>query len=368
MNPVETVSVQLGARAYDIHIGVGLLSDAQMLAQALTRPQAALVTNTNLWPLYGEKLADTLRAQGIKVCTTALPDGEAEKSQRGLDAVYELLLTNGCDRHTTVIALGGGVIGDLAGFAAATYQRGVPLIQVPTSLLAMVDSSVGGKTAINHALGKNMIGAFHQPACVIADTSTLATLPYREYRSAFSEAIKYGLICDPVFLDWIEAHTGQLLARDTSSLAHLVKRSCEIKADFVARDEFETDPRGIRAHLNLGHTFGHALESALGYGAWLHGEAVACGTVLAASFAESSGLLTREEAARIRRLLAAFGLPVNPPDLTAGTILSYMRRDKKNLEGLIRLVLLDGIGKAVLVNIEPANLLSFLKLHFQPGA
>ncbi len=366
MADASTIRVALPSRSYRIHVGSGLLSNPALIAGMLPSPVVALVTNKDLWPVYGEPLRNTLVAHGITVHSVALPPGEGAKSLEGLNQVYDMMLNAFCDRQTTVIALGGGVIGDLAGFAASTYQRGVPIIQVPTSLLAMVDSSVGGKTAINHPLGKNMIGAFHQPASVIADTDTLATLPDREYRSALSEVVKYGLISDPSFFDWIEGGSSNILERSADSLVRLICRSCEIKADFVVRDEFETDPRGIRAHLNLGHTFGHALESALGYGAWLHGEAVSCGMVLAARFAVTRGLLTKDEARRIERALASFGLPVEPPRLDPLEVLSYMRRDKKNSGGNVRLILPKGIGQTVVESVDTEELAEFLRSQFSP--
>lgn len=364
MNSSRIISVDLKSRPYEIHVGSGLLLEPGWMARKLPKRQAALVTNDVIWPIYGVRLAERLSTLGVAVTPIVLPDGESEKSLNGLDSICRSLLENFCDRQTTVIALGGGVIGDMAGFAAATYQRGVPLVQIPTSLLAMVDSSVGGKTAINHSLGKNMIGAFHQPTLVVADIATLETLPDREFRSALAEAAKYGLIHDPAYLQWIERCIEPILRRDAQTLATLVARSCEIKANYVVHDEFESDPRGVRVQLNLGHTFGHAIESALGYGTWLHGEAVACGIVLAAKYAERLGLLQKIDVERIRHLLESFSLPVEPPPLDPLVVASYMRRDKKNADGKVRLVLLDGIGAAVLQNAESEDLQRFLRDHF----
>lgn len=365
MMKFTTVHVDLGARSYNILIGDGILSDPQLLTPHVRGSNVVLVTNTTLWPILGQQLFQTLLAAGIRVHPAVLRDGEAEKSVVGLDEIYRVMLENHCDRHTTVVALGGGVVGDLAGFAAATFQRGIPFIQIPTSLLAMVDSSVGGKTAINHELGKNMIGAFHQPACVIADTATLATLPDREFRSAMSEVVKYGLICNPEFLEWIESSVEPILARDKEAISHAICRSCEIKASIVVKDEFETDPRGTRAQLNLGHTFGHALESVLGYGTWLHGEAVSCGIVLASELAQTHGLMCKAEVARVAKLLGAFDLPVSPPDATVDEMYAYMRRDKKNSGDTVRLILLNGIGRAELIGIDHKELLAFLSVHFR---
>ena len=310
-------------------------------------------------PLYAARLQATLERSATKVLATIeLPDGEDHKDWKTLDIVFDALLRARADRRTVLVALGGGVVGDMAGFAAATYQRGIAHVQVPTTLLAQVDSSVGGKTAINHPLGKNMIGAFHQPLAVIADTGTLATLPPRELGAGLAEVVKYGAIHDLAFLAWIEQNAAALVARDPAALAHAIRRSCEIKAAVVARDERES---GARALLNFGHTFGHAIESATGYGTWLHGEAVAIGMALAARFSVRLGRITQADADRLVALLERLGLPVRPPAITRDAWLEYMGRDKKNEAGRITLVLLDRLGSATVVKDAPgAELEAFL--------
>lgn len=348
------VDVDLGARSYPIFIGAGLLGDAQLWRDGLHARRAVVITNETVAPLYLRALADALAACGTEAVPVVLPDGERYKDWTTLNGVFDRLMEAGCDRRTPIIALGGGVIGDLAGFAAATWQRGVPFIQVPTTLLAQVDSSVGGKTAINHPRGKNMIGAFHQPALVVADTATLDTLPERELSAGLAEIIKYGLIRDTAFLDWLESHLPALRARDRDALAWAIRRSCEHKAEVVARDEREAD---LRETLNLGHTFGHAIETAAGYGNWLHGEAVAAGTVLAAEMSARLGWLTESDVSRVRRLLAAAGLPVEAPDLGVDTYRELMGHDKKARDGLIRLVLLHGLGQARVTGDYPSAVL-----------
>jgi 3-dehydroquinate synthase len=283
---MQTLSVALGERSYPIHVGGGLLDRADLIAPFLVHKKVAVVTNPTVAPLYLERVAGVLANEGVEVVRIIVPDGEEHKDWRTLNGIFDALLEQRCARDTTLIALGGGVIGDLAGFAAATYQRGVPFVQMPTTLLAQVDSSVGGKTAINHPLGKNMIGAFHQPQLVVADMRTLETLPERELRSGLAEVIKHGLIRDAAFFGWIEAHLDRLLGRDPDALEHAVVRSIAIKAEIVGRDEREG---GLRALLNFGHTFGHAIETGLGYGAWLHGEAVAAGMVMAADLSRQLG-------------------------------------------------------------------------------
>ncbi len=342
-----TLTVALGDRSYPIVIGQGLLDNATFINTHLAQNNVALVTNETLMPLYGECFSKNLTDNNVSVLPIVLPDGEAFKDWPTLNRIFDALLANRCDRKTTLIALGGGVIGDITGFAAATYQRGVPFIQIPTTLLAQVDSSVGGKTAINHPLGKNMVGAFYQPQLVLADTDTLATLPVREYRSGLAEVIKYGLILDPVFFSWLETNMDALVNRDATALAHAIQRSCEIKADVVAADERETIKDGGRALLNLGHTFGHAIESALGYGAWLHGEAVACGMALAAKLSRDLGLLDAASCDRAVRLIERSGLTTTMPDIAPDEMLDHMGRDKKNEAGAIRLILLKSIGEAV---------------------
>ena len=342
-----TLNVALGDRTYPIVIGPDLLNDTARLKPYLPQARVALVTNETLMPLYGERLLQSLTESHISVLPIVLPDGEAFKDWTALNRIFDALLEHRCDRKTTLIALGGGVVGDIAGFAAATYQRGVPLIQIPTTLLAQVDSSVGGKTAINHPLGKNMIGAFYQPQLVLADTDTLATLPVREFRSGLAEVIKYGLILDSSFFSWLEENMDKLVGRDSAALAYAIGRSCEIKAQVVAEDERETAREGGRALLNLGHTFGHAIESALGYGVWLHGEAVACGMMLAAQLSKDLGMLDAISCARAVKLIERAGLVTAMPGISPDEMLDHMGRDKKNEGGAIRLILLKGIGVAV---------------------
>ena len=351
---MQTLRVELGSRAYPIRIGGGLITRPELLVPFIRGGRAALVTNVTVAPLYLEPLAAGLAASGIDVVRIVVPDGEAYKNWETLNVVYDRLLEARCDRQTTLIALGGGVIGDLAGFAAATYQRGVSLVQVPTTLLAQVDSSVGGKTAINHPRGKNMIGAFHQPLAVLADVNTLATLPERELRAGLAEVIKHGLIRDLGFFEWIEANIGQLLARDAEALAHAVRRSCEIKAEIVALDERETGPRAL---LNLGHTFGHAIETAMGYGAWLHGEAVAVGMVMAADLSHRLGSLGKDDVGRVVAVLKRTGLPVTVSGITGPRFIELMSVDKKAAAGRIRFVLLDGLGSAVIHGEVPQDAL-----------
>lgn len=338
------VDVSLAERSYPIVIGRGVATDSSLIARHLRPGRAALVTSEVVGALYLEPVVAALAAAGIEAEPIVLPDGEQHKNWQVLNTVFDHLITRRCDRRTPVIALGGGVIGDMAGFAAATWQRGVPFVQIPTTLLAQVDSSVGGKTAINHPQGKNMIGAFHQPSLVLADTALLDTLPDRELSAGLAEVIKYGLIRDTGFLDWLEASMARLLARDPAALAHAVRRSCEHKAEVVAADEREA---GLRETLNLGHTFGHAIETGVGYGEWLHGEAVAAGTVLAATMSARLGWLDESEVGRVRRLFALARLPVEPPVMPAARWLDLMGHDKKVRGGRIRLVLLKGLGNAL---------------------
>jgi 3-dehydroquinate synthase len=341
----QRVTIALGERSYDILIGAGLIDDPAAWADLPESADALIVSNTTVAPLYASRLAAQLRRRHRRVLTLALPDGEQHKDWPTLNRIFDLLLEAGCDRKTWLYALGGGVVGDVTGFAAACYMRGVPFVQVPTTLLAQVDSSVGGKTAINHPRGKNMIGAFHQPARVVCDLDALDTLPRREMSAGLAEVIKYGPIADPAFLDWIEANLDALLAHDRAALAHAVRRSCEIKAQVVGADEREA---GLRAILNFGHTFGHAIEAGLGYGEWLHGEAVGCGMVLAAELSAQLGLADRALAARLRALVARAGLPVAAPRWPLARWLALMRVDKKVDAGAIRFVLIDGIGRATL--------------------
>lgn len=343
---MQTLTVGLKERSYPIHIGSGLLADASLLSAHLPGKRAAIVTNTTVAPLYLEKLQRTLQITGVESVPVILPDGEAYKNTETLNIIYDALLTHRCERKTPLIALGGGVIGDMTGFAAATYLRGVPFIQIPTTLLSQVDSSVGGKTGINHPLGKNMIGAFYQPKIVLADIETLDTLPDKELSAGLAEIIKYGLIRDLPFLLWLEQNMDRLLARDKEALQYAVLRSCENKAEVVAADERES---GERALLNLGHTFGHAIESGMGYGVWLHGEAVAAGTVMAADLSQRMGWLSVADVSRIRALLERAELPVVSPDLGIAKYLEYMGHDKKVEGGKLRFVLLKKLGKAELV-------------------
>jgi 3-dehydroquinate synthase len=344
----------LGDRSYPIHIGTGLIDRSELLLPHLARKQVAVVTTSVVAPLYLQRLAKSLSDAGVEVVRIVVPDGESAKSWHTADEVFEALLENRCGRDTTLVALGGGVVGDLAGFAAAVYQRGVPFIQVPTTLLAQVDSSVGGKTAINHKRGKNMIGAFHQPSVVLADMDTLATLPARELRAGLAEVIKHGLIRDAAFLEWLENNIERLLALDRQALAHAVVRSVEIKAEIVGKDERET---GERALLNFGHTFGHAIEAGLGYGAWLHGEAVAAGMAMAADLSSRLGKLSRADVQRIRALLRRAGLPTEAPAMPPEQFLQWMSVDKKAKDGRLRFIVLERIGAASVRADVPAAVL-----------
>ncbi len=335
----------MGERSYTILIGQGLLDDPSAWDGLPQAASALIVTNETVSPLYAARLQAQLAGRHRAILTVVLPDGEEHKTWQTLNLIFDGLLANGCDRKTVVYALGGGVVGDMSGFAAASYMRGVPFVQVPTTLLAQVDSSVGGKTAINHPLGKNMIGAFYQPQRVVCDLDTLRTLPVRELSAGLAEVIKYGPIADMAFLDWIEANMAALLAREPAALAHAVRRSCEIKAWVVGQDERES---GLRAILNFGHTFGHAIESGLGYGEWLHGEAVGCGMVMATQLSHKLGLVDDAFAHRLSALIAAAGLPIRGPRLGADRYLELMRVDKKAEAGEIRFVVIDGPGQASL--------------------
>lgn len=341
--PGRRVAIELGERSYAIDVGAGLLAQA---ATWSTMPQAAsalIVTNDVVGPLYGGRVTDMLRARYRQVHTVVLPDGEQHKDWPTLNLIFDALLQHGCDRKTMIVALGGGVVGDMAGFAAASYMRGVPFVQVPTTLLAQVDSSVGGKTAINHPLGKNMIGAFYQPQQVICDLDTLQTLPARELSAGLAEVIKYGPVMDMEFLGWIEANIDALISRDPAALAHAVVRSCEIKAWVVGQDERES---GLRAILNFGHTFGHAIEAGLGYGHWLHGEAVGCGMVMAALLSQRLGGVDAAFVQRLTDLIRRAGLPTRGPLLGPERYLELMRVDKKAEAGEIRFVVIDRPGHA----------------------
>jgi 3-dehydroquinate synthase len=354
------VPVTTAERRYEILIGAGLLGAPSAWQDLPKAAQAVIVTNVTVDPLHGAALRRALAGRYPRVTTLALPDGEAHKDWATLNLIFDHLLREGCDRKTVLFALGGGVVGDMTGFAAATYMRGVPFVQVPTTLLAQVDSSVGGKTAINHPLGKNMIGAFYQPQRVVCDLDTLATLPARELGAGLAEVIKYGPVADAAFLDWVEAHLDALLARDPAALAQAIRRSCEIKAEVVGADEREA---GLRAILNFGHTFGHAIEAGLGYGAWLHGEAVGCGMVMAAELSAQLGLVPAAFVSRLRRIVERAGLPVRGPALGAARYLELMRIDKKAEGGEIRFVVIDGVGRAALRPAPDALVERVLGMH-----
>lgn len=347
-NSVDIVTIDLGERSYPIYIGQGLLGpallgDPEILNRHVPNQQVLVVTNETIAPLYLDQVTSQLGNRLVE--TVILPDGEQHKSLQVLEGIFDKLLESGFGRDCTVLALGGGVIGDMAGFAAASYQRGVDFLQLPTSLLAQVDSSVGGKTGVNHSLGKNMIGAFHQPTGVIIDTDVLTTLPDSELSAGLAEVVKYGFIYDIDFFRWLETNMDRLRQRDTEALTYAIRRSCEIKAEIVAADERE---HGQRALLNLGHTFGHAIESAQGYGSWLHGEAVAAGTCMALDLSHRLGWLKQQDVVRGQALISKAGLPVEPPaDMTAECFLQYMARDKKVKQGMLRLILLKDIGHAV---------------------
>lgn len=348
-NTMQTISVDFTPssekRSYPIHIGHGILQRVDLIAAHLPQKRVAIVSNTTVAPLYLEKLQAALSKLGIQSFPIILPDGEAHKNWETLNLIFDALLKNHCERNTALLALGGGVVGDLTGFAAATYLRGVPFIQIPTTLLAQVDSSVGGKTGINHPLGKNMIGAFYQPRLVLTDSATLETLPDRELRAGLAEVIKYGLIRDPAFFDWLEQNMHRLLARDPITMNEAIQRSCENKAEIVAADEKE---KGIRALLNLGHTFGHAIENGMGYGTWLHGEAVAAGTIMAAELSRRMKLISDGDVHRIRRIFSQARLPVAAPKMPPEKYVQLMALDKKVESGKMRFIVLNRIGEAVM--------------------
>ena len=341
-----TLTVDLGERSYPIYIGAQLLGDEKILQQHIPGKNVLVVSNETVAPLYLEKTLAMLTGRHTETCI--LPDGEKYKNLETLNTIYDVLLGKKLDRNSTIIALGGGVIGDMAGFAAASYQRGVHLIQVPTTLLAQVDSSVGGKTAVNHPLGKNMIGAFYQPRAVIADTATLSTLPDRELSAGIAEVIKYGLIRDLPFFKWLQQNMAKLLARDSEALAYAIETSCRNKAEVVAADEKES---GQRALLNLGHTFGHAIEAGLGYGKWLHGEAVAAGMCMASIMSHQLGWISSTDVDQVSAMIAQANLPVAAPaELSVQRFIELMSVDKKVMDGVLRLVLLKDIGHAVITN------------------
>jgi len=343
---MKTLNVDLGERSYPIYIGQSLLQQPALLTKHIQNRQVMIVSNETIAPLYLDNVIDML--SGFEVHQIILPDGEQYKNLDILNRIFSALLSENCDRSVTLIALGGGVVGDMTGFAAASYQRGVSFIQIPTTLLSQVDSSVGGKTGVNHELGKNMIGAFHQPQCVIADTDTLNTLDDKQLAAGVAEVIKYALLGDKPFMDWLEKNMSNLLARDPQSLAYAIERSCQDKADIVAADEKES---GKRALLNLGHTFGHAIENAMGYGNWLHGEAVAAGMVMAGDLSQRMGWISTAEQERAVKLIQSANLPTIPPqEMTTEQFLDLMKRDKKTLNGNIRLVLLEALGQAIITD------------------
>ena len=342
---MESLRVALGERSYPIHVGSGILDATALYAPHLPAGSAVVVTNQVVAPLYLPRVKKALEAANARVVEVVLDDGEQSKRWTSLERVFDALLAARCGRDTLIVALGGGVIGDLAGFAAAIYQRGVALLQVPTTLLAQVDSSVGGKTAINHVQGKNMLGAFHQPRAVITDVATLDTLPERELRAGLAEVIKHALALDLPFVEWLEKSIDSLLARERSALVYAVRRCCELKAGVVAADERES---GVRSLLNFGHTFGHAIEAGTGYGVWLHGEAIAVGMVMAAELSARAGLLAAADVHRVRSLLSRAGLPVTGPVLSTERLLELMALDKKVARGRMRFVLLEAIGRAAL--------------------
>ncbi|MCL7930248.1 3-dehydroquinate synthase [Halomonas llamarensis] len=354
---LRTLNVALGERSYPIHIGTGLLGRSETIVPYLAGQQVMVVTNETIEPLYLEKLCASLPAHA-DVRTLVLPDGEPYKSIEQVGRIWDALLEAGFNRRCTLIALGGGVIGDMVGFAAASYQRGVAFIQVPTTLLSQVDSSVGGKTGVNHPLGKNMIGAFWQPKAVLVDIDTLNTLPDRELSAGLAEVIKYGFIRDEAFLRWLETNMAPLRERGPKVLAEAIARSCQIKADIVAEDETE---QGVRALLNLGHTFGHAIEAHQGYGNWLHGEAVGAGMAMAATLSEALGFIDEAALARTLAVIKSAGLPLAAPaGMSSAHFLTHMRRDKKNTDSRLRLVLLNALGDACVSDTTPTERLASL--------
>jgi len=354
---MKTLEVNLGNRSYPIYIGSDLIDQASLFSACEKSTSIYIVTNTTVAPLYADRLTKTLEIFSKPVRTITLPDGESYKDWKNLQLIFDDLLEFGADRQTMLIALGGGVIGDMTGFAAASFMRGIRFIQVPTTLLAQVDSSVGGKTGINHPLGKNMIGAFHQPVAVIADLNTLKALPLRELSAGLAEVVKHGVIADAQFLDWIEANAEALLACDTNAMGHAVLRSCEIKSAVVSADERES---GIRATLNFGHTFGHAIEAGMGYGEWLHGEAVGCGMVMGADLSCRLSLISKAELERLTKIIKSMNLPTVPPKFGAERYMALMQVDKKTEGGQIRYVILEKIGKAQIKSVPDTQVIETL--------
>lgn len=355
---MKTLTVDLGNRSYPIHIGTDLIDQAVLFSACEKASSVYIVTNTTVAPLYAQRLTLTIEKLGKSVRTIVLPDGESYKDWQHLQLIFDALLNHGADRQTMLIALGGGVIGDMTGFAAASFMRGIRFIQVPTTLLAQVDSSVGGKTGINHPLGKNMIGAFHQPVAVIADLGTLKTLPQRELSAGLAEVVKHGAIADENFLSWIETNAKQLLTCDPEAMAHAVLRSCEIKSAVVSADEREG---GIRAILNFGHTFGHAIEAGMGYGAWLHGEAVGCGMAMAADLSCRLQRISQAERDRLIQIIQAMDLPVQAPKFGVERYMELMQVDKKTEGGQIRYVVLEKIGKAQIQTVAEEKVIETLR-------
>lgn len=354
---MKTLEVDLGTRSYPIYIGTDLIDQASLFKACEKSTSIYIVSNTTVAPLYAARLTKTLEQFGKPVRAIILPDGESYKDWKNLQLIFDDLLKYGADRQTMLVALGGGVIGDMTGFAAASFMRGIHFIQVPTTLLAQVDSSVGGKTGINHPLGKNMIGAFHQPVAVIADLNTLKTLPPRELSAGLAEVIKHGAIADAEFLSWIESNTAALMACDTRAMMHAVLRSCEIKSAVVSADEREG---GIRATLNFGHTFGHAIEAGMGYGKWLHGEAVGCGMVMGADLSCRLNLISQADVDRLRTIIHSMNLPTQAPQLSTSRYMELMQVDKKTEGGKIRYVVLEKIGKAQIQSVADAQVIQTL--------
>jgi 3-dehydroquinate synthase len=345
---LKTLQVHLGDRSYPIYLGQDLLDNSELFAKHVTGRLSVIITNLTIQPLFAHRVEASLKKIGQQVVSIVLPDGESHKNWETLQIIFDGLLKSSADRQTTIFALGGGVIGDMAGFAAATYMRGIRFVQIPTTLLSQVDSSVGGKTGINHPLGKNMIGAFHQPVAVIADLKTLLSLPPKELAAGLAEVIKHGAIADIQFLNWIENHACELNAYDLIALEHAVERSCEIKAQVVALDERES---GLRAHLNFGHTFGHAIEAGMGYGEWLHGEAVGCGMSIAAELSTQLGYLSQEDLVRFKKIIQMLHLPITPPKWGADQYLKLMSHDKKAQAGSIQYILLKSLGQAAIEKV-----------------
>lgn len=359
---LKQLSVSLGDRSYPICIGDDLLPKVNGVFQPKKKYCAVIVTNETVAPLYLESFRTSLLTLFNNVQTIVLADGEQYKTMETLNDVFTSLLSQGADRGAVLFALGGGVIGDLTGFAASCYMRGISYVQVPTTLLAQVDSSVGGKTAVNHPLGKNMIGAFYHPQCVIADISTLKTLPLRELKAGLAEVVKYGFIYDIDFLAWLESNLDAIFRLEGDVLTHLIYRSCEIKAEIVAQDETE---QGIRALLNFGHTFGHAIEAGLGYGHWLHGEGVGCGMLMAAALSMECGYLGWLDYERVKRLIERIGLPTIAPALDAEQYLKLMQNDKKTLDGELRFILLERLGKGIVQSVPPDLVKKIILMHQQ---